>query len=427
MKFELKLLKHQRQLYDSKKNIAGLVCGRGAGKTVILSWIIVFHLLQNKRVLAFSQTYKSLTQNLFDEIQKRFDELKVKAIYNKGAMTISYGKGIVFGYSYENAESSRGLTEINLLVLDELCLAPADILAITAPCLRGDFTPLIRFGTSPRKGSVWNKWISDNLATENIDVFTAKMSDNTFLSKESLELSLKAITDENMRLQEIEGQILADYDESCILSPSDFPSELKDNSFNYPLKIGIDGSGQGRDKSVICFRKGNRILDIAKYSKLDPFDCAAYITQILHRNKLTSDDVYEINIDMGYGEGYYAVLNKEYPNVNLVPFASRANNESYANKRAEMYFNLSKAVRNGLYIEDSALIEELLNTRYTLDKNDKYILLPKAELKLILNRSPDTADALALTFCEEDFLYAKTSSKKSAKAYAYSILGDPED
>ena len=272
------------------------------GKTVILSWIIVFHLLQGKRILAFSQTYKSLSQNLFDEIIKRFDELKIKPLYNKGAMTIAYNKGICFGYSYENCESSRGLTEINLLVLDELCLAPADILAITAPCLRGNFTPIIRFGTSPRQGSVWNKWLIDNMATSNIEVFTAKMSDNTFLSKESLELSMNAITDEKMRLQEIEGEILSDYDESCILYTNDFPKTFIDNSANFPIKIGIDGSGQGRDKSVICIRKGNRIISITKYDKLDPFDCSTAIKLILLKNKFTTDDVYEINIDMGYGE-----------------------------------------------------------------------------------------------------------------------------
>ena len=53
--------------------------------------------------------------------------------------------------------------------------------------------------------------------------------------------------------------------------------------------------------------------------------------------------------------GYYAVLNKEYPNVNLVPFASKATNEAYANKRAEMYFNLAKAVRALTHLLDNAL------------------------------------------------------------------------
>ena len=181
-------------------------------------------------------------------------------------------------------------------------------MAITAPCLRGNFTPIIRFGTSPRQGSVWNKWLIDNIATSNIEVFTAKMSDNTFLSKESLELSMNAITDEKMRLQEIEGEILSDYDESCILYTNDFPKSFVDNSANYPLKIGIDGSGQGRDKSVICIRKGNKIISITKYDKLDPFDCSTAIKLILLKNKFTTDDVYEINIDMGYGERIFCCI-----------------------------------------------------------------------------------------------------------------------
>lgn len=92
-----------------------------------------------------------------------------------------------------------------------------------------------------------------------------------------------------------------------------------------------------------------------------------------------------------------------------------------------MYFNLAKAVRNGLYIDDPMLTEELTNTRFTLDKNDKYILMPKAELKLILNRSPDTADALALTFCDEDRMFEKRNNKKQIRQYVRSVLGDPDD
>lgn len=121
------------------------------------------------------------------------------------------------------------------------------------------------------------------------------------------------------------------------------------------------------------------------------------------------------------------MLRKEYGNVNLIPFASRAFNESYSNKRAEMYFNLAKGVRSGLYIEDRDLREELVNTRFTLDKSDKYLLLPKSEIKLILNRSPDTADALALTYCDEDNVFERKVSKTANKFYALSVLGDVDD
>jgi hypothetical protein len=130
---------------------------------------------------------------------------------------------------------------------------------------------------------------------------------------------------------------------------------------------------------------------------------------------------------MGYGEGLYAVLSREYGNVNLVPFAGRASDVCYSNKRAEMYFNLSKAVRNGLYVLDRDLKEELLNTRFVLDKSDRYLIVPKEEIKLILNRSPDTADALALTYCEEDIANSHVVNKVGRKKYARRVMGNLDD
>ena len=51
----------------------------------------------------------------------------------------------------------------------------------------------------------------------------------------------------------------------------------------------------------------------------------------------------------------YTVHSREYGNKNLVPFAGKANDFCYTNKRAKMYFNLGTAIRNGLYISDKDL------------------------------------------------------------------------
>ena len=107
MRLEVKLLPVQKALYKSEKQIAGIYSARGVGKSYVLSFLIAIAVLKGERVLAFSQTYKSLSQNLFDEVLKRFETLKIQPTYNKGAMTIGYNKVICFGYSYENCESSR--------------------------------------------------------------------------------------------------------------------------------------------------------------------------------------------------------------------------------------------------------------------------------------------------------------------------------
>ena len=53
--------------------------------------------------------------------------------------------------------------------------------------------------------------------------------------------------------------------------------------------------------------------------------------------------------------------------------------------------------------------------------------MPKEEIKLILNRSPDTADALALTYCEEDSVNSHVVNKIDRKRYAPKVMGNLDD
>ena len=63
-----------------------------------------------------------------------------------------------------------------------------------------------------------------------------------------------------------------------------------------------------------------------------------------------------------------------------------------------MYFLLAKWVRAGGALPyDEGLKEELLAMTYTF-QGDKFRLDSKDDIKLILGRSPDKADSLALTF-----------------------------
>lgn len=427
MEIDIKLLKAQRSLYESKKPIAGIYSGRGIGKTYIISFLIMVALMRGEKVLAFSQTYKSLSQNLFQEVVKRFEQVGQTPIYNKQAMTITFNNAVCYGYSYENVESCRGLTECRWLILDEIALAPPDIMAIAAPCIRGQFTPMIRFCSTPRKGSYWDRWIKNGMADGSIDVFTGRMMDNTFLSQESIDLAMNAITDENMRRQELYGEILEDSDESCIVKESDFTSIFHDNSANHPLVIGIDGSGMGRDKSVICMRKGNKLVSIKRYDSLTGLQAESEIKNTLVENGLSPDDVFEINVDMGYGQAIFEALSQFYGNVNLVPFASRAMNAAYGNKRAEMYFNLAKGIKSGLYITDSNIRDELLSTRFILDNSDRYLIIPKEEIKQLIGRSPDSSDALALTYANEYNSFTRPMSKRDKQIYAYRAMGNVND
>ena len=74
MKVELKLLPHQRALMRSKVSKSLLLCGRGAGKSYVLSVMTLLYLLQGKSVLVGGQRYDTLHDTLYAEIKKRAAE-----------------------------------------------------------------------------------------------------------------------------------------------------------------------------------------------------------------------------------------------------------------------------------------------------------------------------------------------------------------
>jgi hypothetical protein len=81
-----------------------------------------------------------------------------------------------------------------------------------------------------------------------------------------------------------------------------------------------------------------------------------------------------------------------------VQFGGKATDPRYFNKRSEMYFELAKWVRNGGALpDDPELAEELCATTYRF-QGDKFRLDDKDDIKDTIGRSPDKADALALTF-----------------------------
>jgi hypothetical protein len=60
--------------------------------------------------------------------------------------------------------------------------------------------------------------------------------------------------------------------------------------------------------------------------------------------------------------------------------------------------------------------EELRATRYELSPHDKVQLIKKEDIRLILKRSPDSADAFALTFAMTDMPRGIISERRGRQA-----------
>jgi hypothetical protein len=162
--------------------------------------------------------------------------------------------------------------------------------------------------------------------------------------------------------------------------------------------IGVDVARFGDDRSVIVKRQGLAMIgEPLAFTGLDNMEMADRVAAVISTWK--PDAVF---IDSGAGAGVIDRLRQLRFDVIEVPFGGKANKPSlYINRRTEMWCDMAAWVRSGGAIFNSmALKEEMATPIYWYDNQGRKVLEPKDDIKKRLQtaKSPDIADALALTF-----------------------------
>ena len=399
MEITYKLFPHQKAVITSQEPILYARMGRGSGKSYIASMLAVISLLKGKRTLAIAQTGQAIREVLVPEILARLNEIiPGKFKFNQTSNKIVFGKGIIYLGSYESLESLRGYTRISLIILDEAALAPPNIFEVVAFCMRDcDEQPKIRMMSTPRSAN----WLTEYVKKNNIPVITAKTSDNKRITEKEIELMKKASIDENSWRREFYGDEIDDENAGVLFTSNlltSSPKFLRRNNDGYA--IGIDCSGLGKDSNVIVVRNQNEILDIVEKKIASNSELCSIVRGLITTHG--KGNLSHIAIDEAYGLDLHERLSDAGITAAIVPFGGKAKNPAYANKRAEMYINLKKGIEEyGLKGINDELYRELQATKYILNNNDKIQLIPKDEIKLNIGRSPDIADALALTYTQD--------------------------
>lgn len=160
--------------------------------------------------------------------------------------------------------------------------------------------------------------------------------------------------------------------------------------------IGCDVARYGDDSSVLVVRSGLWVKIILQKTKADITAVADWVKTIA--NVYEADAVMVDTIGLGVGV-HDILLRSGYFSIDA-NFSKKAQKEKiYHNKRAECYFRLSEAVGRGLSIpNDPDLMEELLSIGYEFTNTGRIKIIEKGDIKDELGRSPDKADALALTY-----------------------------
>lgn len=405
MDIRLKLLPHQIKLLRSTARKSLLLCGRGAGKSYICAVLILLTLLQGKNVLVGGSRYDTIHDTILAEIRNLATAWGVfdLIVWHEKPMRMDFGSAHVWFGTYEAVQSSRGYSKVSLMILDELYLAPANILTIWGPCMRGTggITRIVG-ATTPQPGSLWNILFTD----PNCDweIIRAVSTDNIYMSKEEYDLIVSEIHDDATYRSEILGEIQAGLGNSAIIKLHEFP-KFPAPSTDIRVLAGLDvAEGVERDSTAFFKRQGNKVLEMWKLSDISHEETVRRVLESHKRFPIT-----HLALDAAFSDYEYNILKYSIQSeqVNFARAASEDSREKYANVRAEMFFNLAWHVREGLSVDGFELSPELKRQLCSIgwrhNSQGRLLLTPKEELREVLRMSTDIADAAALT-CLDRYL-----------------------
>jgi hypothetical protein len=165
------------------------------------------------------------------------------------------------------------------------------------------------------------------------------------------------------------------------------------------LVIGIDPARKGDDRTAIIRRKGRKAYKIETYYNIDTMELAGIINRIIEK-----EHPRRVCIDcIGIGAGVVDRLNElGHDIVEGVNVARKANEpDRFRNLRAELWSMMRDwfLQESPVEIPDSDELQtDLTCLGYKYDSSDKLLIESKDDAKKRGLLSPDTADALMLTF-----------------------------
>jgi hypothetical protein len=167
------------------------------------------------------------------------------------------------------------------------------------------------------------------------------------------------------------------------------------------LLVGVDPARFGDDRTAIAYRRTRKVTKIDTFLKKDTMEVAGICSRILKHHQPIAMFIDVVGIgagvvdrlrELGWGERVFPV------NAGQRAFKDKL----YSNHRAEMWGEMKHWFENGpVQIPDEDAIQaDLQGPGFKFDSNQRLVLEKKEDMKKRGVRSPDMADAIALTFSQ---------------------------
>lgn len=392
---------------DALPVLLAVASGHGIGKTALISWIILWFISTRDfpQIVVTAGKKDQLTSKTWRELAK-WTKLAINghwfiwtATKLEHALYPDMWYAHAIPWSKNAPENFAGTHEKHVLVLFDEASAIDDVIwEVTDGAMTTPGAIWIAFG-NPTKNSgrffdCFNKfrkiWIN-----RKVDSRTAKKANRRLLD---LWVEMYGEDSDFVRVR-VRGEFPRAGDLQFISSEdvqAAVDRDAGDQSL-YGRVLGIDIARHGQDQSVLCYRQGRKVIKFKKLRIPDTMQLAAIIAESI--NEWRPDAVFVDATGIGWGVvdrlhqmGYTFVIGVQVGERAFQP-------ERFYNRRAEIWYAMREWIQDGGDLpNDQELITDLTSIEYGFDGKQRYVLETKEDMKERGLDSPDTADALALTF-----------------------------
>jgi phage terminase large subunit len=394
---------------------------KGPGKSCVLAWLAWNFLLTrpHPNIAATSISGDNLRDGLWKEMAhwrnksdllKAMFEWQTERIFAKEAPATWFMSARSWSKSADPTQLGNTLAGLHsdyiMFLIDESGSIPVPITmsaeAALSSCKEGHI--LQAGNTNTLDGALYDACVRRKQAWHVVQI-TGDPDNPMRSSRIDIEWAREMIRDRGREDPYVKLLVLGEWPSASInalIGPEEVEVAMKRNYRqpdidHAPRILGVDVADEGDDASVIFPRQGLVAFKPHVLRNVAGEVGAGQVARVW--NDWNVDAVFIDNTG-----GYAGVWRSTLRAMNRAPipigFAEEPLDRQYFNRRAEMYFEMVRWIKDGGALPDvPELVAELTQTTYTF-KGDRMILEPKKLIKAKIGRSPDRADALALTFAE---------------------------
>lgn len=408
------LIAVERAISGKASKRISVVSGHGTGKSATSSWLILWYLFSHKnaQVPCTAPTGEQMHDILWKELKLWIDRMPeaiaAKYDWTTGYLRINESPETWFARAKtarkEKPEALAGVHgDYVFFVIDEGSGVPEEIFNTAEGALTGPNVLVLMISNGTRnEGYFYESHHRDRASWQNL----------SFNSEKS------PIVDKEF-VQRVVDKFGMDSDEYLIRVKGGFPKvgtmddrgyvplidreQIKVDStipFVGRVRLGVDPAGEGDDKTIWAGRDNFTSKRLASEPKSDSKSIASKTLTLIDIFKIKGFDITVDNFGEGANVSRELAIAEERVLVEAVNWAEEAEeNDIYINKRAECYFRLRDWLLAGGTVENNQIADEIAKIKYKRSLNGKKQIMPKPEMKKEMGgKSPDDADALALTF-----------------------------